>query len=263
MARRDDGAQIGQRAPQLAVRIGDDLVLAVVRAGGDQQRAAVERGPQALELGAVDRRRRRVDLEIAGGDGARRAERGEAAGQALVLRQHQREAAEQRLRDAQVAPPAPERALGHARVDERQRNAARRAFQDQVGPDLRLGEDREVRAASDRESSARTRAHRAARIDGRRAGPRRWAASLAEVTVPVVSRNESDGRRSASAEISGRMALVSPTLAAWNQARRPAGRATLGWPSRSSRRAGSSLPCRSRKPSSSGATGRARLVSVR
>ena len=41
--------------------------------------------------------------------------------------------------------------------------------------------------------------------------------------MPVVSRKDSDGRASASADISGRMALVSPTLAAWNQASRPAG----------------------------------------
>ena len=118
----------------------------------------------------------------------------EAARQALVLRQHQREAAEQRARDAQVAPPAPERALGHAGIDERQRNAARRAFQDQVRPDLRLGEDGEVRPPVVEEARARTRARRAARTDGWRAGPGAAAASLAEVTVPVVSRNDSAGR---------------------------------------------------------------------
>ena len=111
MARRDDGAQAGKARGELAVGLGDDLVLALVRAGRDQQRAALQRGPQALELGAVDQRRRRVDLEVAGGDGARRAERGEAAGQALVLRQHQREAAEQRMREARIAPPPAERAL--------------------------------------------------------------------------------------------------------------------------------------------------------
>ena len=79
-------------------------------------------------------------------------------------------------------------------------------------------------------------------------GPSRCAASFADVTVPVVSRNDSDGRSCASAAISGRMALVSPTLAAWNQASRPAGRLMRGWPRRSLRRSGSSLPRRSRRP---------------
>ena len=144
MARSDDGAQAGQAAAQLAVRVGDDLVLAVVRAGGDQQRAAVEHRPQALQLGLIDQGSGRIDLQVAGRDGGGGAERLEAVGQVLVLRQHQREAAEQRASHARIAAPAAERALGHARVDERQRDVARRAFQDQVGPDLRLGEHGEI-----------------------------------------------------------------------------------------------------------------------
>ncbi len=69
----------------------------------------------------------------------------EAARERVVLRQHQREAAEQRSCDAQAAPPAPERSLGHAGVDQRQRDVARRTFEDEVRPDFGLGEDSEVR----------------------------------------------------------------------------------------------------------------------
>ena len=87
------GAMMVHRSGRLwrscAVGLGDDGVLALVRAGGDQQRAAAERRLQPLELGSIDRRRRRVDLEVAGGDRARRAQRLEAARERLVLRQHQ------------------------------------------------------------------------------------------------------------------------------------------------------------------------------
>ena len=50
-------------------------------------------------------------------------------------------------------------------------------------------------------------------MDGARANPLARRAS-ADVTVPVVSRNDRLGRSAASAEISGSTALVSPTLAA-------------------------------------------------
>ena len=108
MARRDDGAQVGTVFGQRTVGIGDDGVLAVVCAGGNQQRAAIEHGSQPLQHGAVDRRRRGIDLEVAGGNRARRTKLGKAEGQAFVLRQHQRKSAEQRMRDARTPPPSAE-----------------------------------------------------------------------------------------------------------------------------------------------------------
>jgi hypothetical protein len=60
------------------------------------------------------------------------------------LRQAEIEAAQQRADRAGHAPPTLERALGEAPVDEHQRNAALGAGDDQVRPEIRLDEQREI-----------------------------------------------------------------------------------------------------------------------
>ncbi len=58
----------------------------------------------------------------------------------------------------------------------------------------------------------------------------RVRASRAEVTVAVVSSMRSSGRSAAMVSITGSAALASPTLAAWNQTRKPGGRGELAMP---------------------------------
>ena len=66
MTRGDDRAHPGNGPRQLAMRLGDDLVFAFVRACRDKHAAPGQRLPQAIELDGVDRRRRGIDLEISG-----------------------------------------------------------------------------------------------------------------------------------------------------------------------------------------------------
>ena len=109
-------------------------------------RASRKRGGEALVPRQIDRRRRRVGLEIADAERAGRAERGEALGEALVLREHEIEGREQRPAQARAPAPAAEGADRHAAVDQHQRNVARVGLQHEVRPDLRFDEHREVRA---------------------------------------------------------------------------------------------------------------------
>ena len=55
-----------ERARERAVSGGDNGLLAIVRAGGNEARPPGQRRLEALQLGGIDGRRRRVDLEIAG-----------------------------------------------------------------------------------------------------------------------------------------------------------------------------------------------------
>jgi len=126
------------------MRLRHHLIFSIVRTGRHQQGTIGKRSTQALQRGAVDRGRRRVDLEIADGQGARRAERAETAGQPFILRQHQGKTTEQGLRHARQPPPPAKGAFGHAGVDQCQRDAARSALHDQVGPNLRFRKYRQI-----------------------------------------------------------------------------------------------------------------------
>ena len=176
--------------------------------------------------------------------------------QRIVLRQHQGEAAEQRPRDAEAAPPALERALGHAGVDQRQRDVARRAFKNEVRPDLGLGEDRQIRPPVVEEAAhvlrgverhilmhrARTQALGGQLRRGHRAGREQERQCRAAVSTAPSS---AAGWR------------WSPRR--WRHGTRPAvpaasaGSAGRGAPWR---RAGSSLPRRSRSRGAAASTGR-------
>src|SRR6266566_559466 len=82
---------------------------------------------------------------------------------------------------------------------------------------------------------------------------KRLATIAAEVTVPEVSRMRRFSARSLS--IRAAAASTSPTLAPWIQTSGPCGRTSLLMPRRSPTRAGSSLPCCSRRLISAGASG--------
>ena len=84
-------------------------------------------------------------------------------------------------------------------------------------------------------------------------GGSHWPASLAEVTVPDVSRTLKSFATIRS--ISGTIAATSPTLAPWIQTSGPSGRGTRVSPRRSDSRAGSSLPRLRRFDSTNPASG--------
>src|SRR5215510_8153293 len=84
-------------------------------------------------------------------------------------------------------------------------------------------------------------------------GGKRFATTAAEVTVPEVRRIRR--LRSRSRSIKAAAARTSPTLAPWIQTSGPCGRTSWLKPRRSPTRAGSSLPCFSRRLISAGASG--------
>src|SRR4051812_10521983 len=90
-------------------------------------------------------------------------------------------------------------------------------------------------------------------------GGKRFATTAAEVTVPEVSRMRK--LRSRSRSISAAAASTSPTLAPWIQTSGPCGRTSWLRPRRSPTRAGSSLPCFSRRLINAGASGTRPLAS--
>ena len=75
MARRDHRQQPGKIAAQPPMRADHRALFAGMGGGRRDHRAAGDRLLQGRELGRIGRRRRHVELEIAGGDDARRAER--------------------------------------------------------------------------------------------------------------------------------------------------------------------------------------------
>ena len=170
------------------------------------------------------------------------AELSEALGEAAVLRQHQVEGREQRPAQARPPPPALEGRRRHAAVDQDEGNVrapwsrARGSARSPTRPAPR------GRGANGSRSAARRPGCRAAHIDASAPRGRRVRASRAEVTVAVVSSMRTSGRSAAMVSITGSAALASPTLAAWNQARKPAAAARLT--GRSARGAGRALLCR-------------------
>ena len=124
MARHDDGEQAGKRLPQPAMRFDHRLLFARMRRCRRDHWTIADGVFQRLELVVVDRRRRDVELQIAGDLDLRRAQLRQAIGIEAGLRKAEIEAAEQRLGGALKGPPAMERTLGDAAIDDDQRNAA-------------------------------------------------------------------------------------------------------------------------------------------
>ena len=98
----------------------------------------------ALQRRFVDRRRRHVELEIAGADvrAARRVARN--APHRRPTAQAQIETRQQRRDHARHQPPAAERTLRQAAVDHDHRNFALGARQDEIGPQIGFDEQRQV-----------------------------------------------------------------------------------------------------------------------
>ncbi len=144
MARRDDREQPGEGPAQPPVRLDQHRLLAGMGRGAGDDGALADRCPQGRQAVGVGGRLRHVELEIAGGGDARRAELAVTLGMGGRLREAEIEAAQQRGDRGGNAPPAIERALRHAAVDQDQRNAALGAGHDQVRPQIGLDEQREI-----------------------------------------------------------------------------------------------------------------------
>src|SRR6476660_924 len=108
MTGHDDGEEVWSRLLHGEMRDRGDIVLAWMGARGEPHRAAGKRRGKLLMPSKIHRWRRRVGLEIADRDSARRAERGEALGDALVLDRHQAECRDQRTAQAGTVAPAAE-----------------------------------------------------------------------------------------------------------------------------------------------------------
>ena len=113
-------------------------------AGRDDMRAGCQRLLQQVQGVGIHVRWRRVGLEVACGEDTTCAEVSEASRQQFVLRQHDTEAIEDCPRRRWRAAPATERPRRDAGVDQCQRHIAVRGLEQQVGPDLGLGENADV-----------------------------------------------------------------------------------------------------------------------
>ena len=134
----------GKALPQHAVRVDHHLLLTRMSGGGSDNRPAADRGLDRGEPQHVDRRRRNVELQIAGQRHARRAELGVAFGILRRLRKAEIETLEQRRDGFRKTAPARVRALRQPPVDQDQRNVAGRALHDEIGPEVRFREERQV-----------------------------------------------------------------------------------------------------------------------
>ncbi len=119
-----------------AVRLGDDLLLAGVRRCRHPYRPLADRGDQPFDLVAVGGERGNVELEIAGDDNLRGAERAKAGGVLVRLREAEADPREQGAGYPGEPVPAAEGTLRQARVDDHERHAGFREADHDGWPQL-------------------------------------------------------------------------------------------------------------------------------
>src|SRR6478672_2852098 len=105
MARHNDGEKVGLLGLHLEMGCCDPVLLALMRAGSEQHRAARQRRGEPPLAGKVGWWRRGVGLEISDIERARHPELSEALGETIVLRKHEVEGREQRPAHAGTPPP--------------------------------------------------------------------------------------------------------------------------------------------------------------
>ena len=132
----------GRQAP---VHAPDDLLLAGVGAGGEPARPRTDGRPEALDFGIVGGQRRRRELEVARARHAGCAEAPQTLGVFLGLAKAKGEPAKEMADQPRCPPPAGEGGRRDAPVDEHHGHAPRRRLADQVGPELGLRPQHEVR----------------------------------------------------------------------------------------------------------------------
>ena len=144
MAGSHDRQQTRKALPQAQMSIDHGRFLARMGGGGDDDRASVDDVLDRRQIGGIGRRRRHVQLEIAGHAHARRAQLGIALGIMGGLGETEIEPLEQGGDRPGRLAPAGERALRQAAIDEHQRNAARRGLHNHVRPQVGFGDEREA-----------------------------------------------------------------------------------------------------------------------
>ena len=218
----------GWRLAQELVGLGDDRLLAVMGARREPDRPPADRGREARDLRAGRRRAAAAsNLRLPVTTTLAHAERGVALAVAGRLGQAEVDARRTAAGDAAEAAPA------------RNERSDSRALTRISGIAAAASSVMIVGHSSDSTKSARS--GRQWRGTARRTAPMssganwwmapvgsRAAATSAEVTVTEVKTTEQPAAVSRS--ISGRTALVSPTLAAWTQTSRPGGRASVARP---------------------------------
>ncbi len=127
------------------MRVDDNFILGGVGRGREPDRPRADGGGQFGEPGGIHGRRRHVVFQIAGDAHARSAELREATGVVSRLRQHEIDASQKRSDRAGQPTPAAKRPGRQAGVHENQRNRPFMGRVKQIGPELRLGDEREVR----------------------------------------------------------------------------------------------------------------------
>ena len=87
MARRDQGQRVGEHLGEALVRGRRDHLLAVVGRSGDPHLPPRRQARELGQLAPVGRQRRRVELDVAGDQDIRRAERGQPLAVGLAARE--------------------------------------------------------------------------------------------------------------------------------------------------------------------------------
>jgi hypothetical protein len=113
--------------------------------GRRDHRPAADRGSQGLKLGRIGRRRRHVELEIAGGDDMRRAQFVQAFGVGRRASKTEIEPPQQVDDRVRQISPVPQGAFRQPAIDQDQRHAALRCLDHHVRPQIGFHEQREVR----------------------------------------------------------------------------------------------------------------------
>ena len=106
MARHQQCQQVAALALERAMRLVDRLLLALVRAGGEPERASRDLRREFREFALARRQRRRRGLEVADAKRAPGAELAQPLGLHHVLGEAEVESADHRPDQARPAPPA-------------------------------------------------------------------------------------------------------------------------------------------------------------
>ena len=145
MPGHDHAQQRREGRGQTAVRFHEQLLLAGMGRGRDDDRAAARHAHQPLQPRRVGGRRRDIQFQISRRHDVAAAQRREALRIDLRLRETDVEASQQRRDRAGDPAPARERTMRHPAVDQHHRQTPRRARQDQIGPQIGLDEQRKTR----------------------------------------------------------------------------------------------------------------------
>ncbi len=235
MTRHHDRQQIGKAFAQRIMRRKNGFLFAGMGLRGEEDGPRADRLPQCRKFLRVCRQNRRVGFQTADHADVRCAQNAKPCGNFLVLGQADIEGRKQCARRMRRPAPAVERALRHARIDQRQTHAALVSRRERGSAKYRNRRTVQPAVSNNPGTAPSPRAYRSARIDGWRRGGNLSLITFAEVTVPLVTITLQPSRVS-SASIKGNAATHSPTLAPCTQTSSPCGRACEAKPRRSSDR---------------------------